>query len=73
MWAAASGKHSIAPHCEWKIDDRANDVLHLNVTVTYIQERLLLMSPLSTSCNFASAALTPLTPRTVALNFTSFR
>ena len=45
MWAAASGNHSIAPHCERRIDDRAkcfrlqpfqcilHDVLHLTVMI----------------------------------------
>ena len=75
--------HSIAPHCKRRIDDRAKCVrlrrssasltmLSMSlfiVTISYKQERLLLISPNSTSCNFASAALTP---RTVAINFTLF-
>ena len=77
------GNHSIAPHSEQRIDDRAKCVrlrrssasftmfsMSLStVTSSYIQERLLRISPISTSCNFAEAALTP---RTVAINFTLF-
>ena len=63
MWAAASGNHSIAQHCERRADDRAKcfqlqafqralrDVLHLTVTLTYIQERIFLIASTSTFCN----------------------